>query len=152
MKWQPPCVDCTLPQLSAIVSKTRSCRTIGFIYGFFSVFSTSLSGGSRFWSVESILTYVPRFTGVRNFKLGFAPVFRVAVFYLRVTELRAIRNGPQSIGYANSLNLNAVDYGLDCEACTPWMVVAVPAVQLALVGVVPVASNPPASIPFRLMK
>jgi hypothetical protein len=30
LKWQAPDVLCTLPHDSAIVSKTRSCRIIGF--------------------------------------------------------------------------------------------------------------------------
>jgi hypothetical protein len=33
---QPPCVDCTLPQASADISKTDSNRKEGVVYGLFS--------------------------------------------------------------------------------------------------------------------
>ena len=35
MKRQESCVGDNFPQASAIVSKTRSCRKAGFLYGFF---------------------------------------------------------------------------------------------------------------------
>jgi hypothetical protein len=56
LKWQEPCVDCTLPQDSAMVSKTRSWRTAGFTYGFRAAVLASAGAVLCFSSLEFVFT------------------------------------------------------------------------------------------------
>jgi hypothetical protein len=54
-------VVCTLPHDSAMVSNTRSCRTSGFTYGFFTVrFVPSAEASWFFRSMVFMSTSVPR--------------------------------------------------------------------------------------------
>src|SRR5580658_4090448 len=55
LKWHDAWVVCTLPHESAIVSKTRSWRTSGFTYGFFTaLFASFAEPCRRFCSVNFI--------------------------------------------------------------------------------------------------
>ena len=58
LKWHEPSVVRTLPQDSAMVSKTFSYCTVGFTYGFFAVPFAASVGATRFFcSVEFVFTY-----------------------------------------------------------------------------------------------
>src|SRR5579863_7542447 len=69
MLLQPDCVSEVFPQDSACVSKTRSCRTSGFTYRFFTAGLTPSAVSSRsFCSVDFIFTSA-RFFGSVGYDL-----------------------------------------------------------------------------------